>query len=640
MNAPIPRRLVVYLACVFACRLLYLVLLQASPLGDLLFGDALIYHDRALAILSGDVIGRDAPFYSSTLYPYILAAVYAVAGARPAAVLLVQMVLGMATCLVLYLLGRDLFDDRRAAVAAVLAGLYAPFPFFEGDLLMISWTVLGVTAAWWAAVRCARSGRAGWALLSGAAIGLAAADKPNLLMLAVIVPACWWAAARVGGRGGASDAAAPALRPVAAAGVLLAGVLLVLGPLVGRNVVATGQPVLFSASAGINLYIGNHPGATGTYDEPWSSEAHAASRFSDLAEASRLFAGRQIGRPVDAVEADRYWRGRAVDFMRGHPATALRLVGRKILLLLNAEEIPNRLHFPFYRRELPVLRLLPAGFWLIGPLGIVGLFLPAAVPARRRPFLAGARVFILLYGASLALLFVCDRFRLPAVPILILFAAHALVTLRERVAARGAPPGGGRVGAQRIGLPVAIPVAAWLVLTVVAFLPLTHYDFGRDHWMLAEASQRRGDAEAALREYRAAVEARPDLGAAWNNMGQLLLGQGRLDEARRAFESAIAVAPGLAYPHKGLADAARARGDIDAAIAGYRAALAIDPQLQDAWLSLARLHYDRGDAAGARRILLEGKAALPGAARFDEILGEIDRDVQAPSADADPAARR
>jgi branched-subunit amino acid transport protein len=627
MNTSIPRRLVAFFAGAFACRILYLAQLQGSPLGDLLFGDARVYHDRALAILSGDFIGRDAPFYSSTLYPYILAAIYAVAGARPAAALLVQVVLGMATSVLLYLLGRDLFDGRRAAVAAVLAGLYAPFLFFEGDLLMISWAVFGVTAALWAAVRCALSGRAGWAVLSGAAIGLAAADKPNLLVLAAIMPACWWATARGGARhavgppAGSSPGAAPSgpgapLHPLAATGLLIAGLALVLGPVAARNIAAAGQPVLLSASAGINLYIGNHPGATGTYDEPWSTEAHATARFSDLAEASRRFAGKELGRPVSAAEADRYWRGRALEFMRGHPLATLRLVGRKVLLLLNAEEIPNRLHFAFYRWQLPALRVLPAGFWLVGPLGILGMFLPAAGAARLRPFLAGARVFLLLYGASLALLFVCDRFRLPAVPILILFAAHALVTLRDRVAAGGA---------RGVARTVAIPVAAWLALTIIALLPLTRYDFGRDHWMLAEAAQRRGETEAALREYRAALEARPDLGAAWNNMGQLLLGQGRLDEARRAFEMGVAIAPGLAYPHKGLADTARARGDIDAAIAGYRAALAIDPQLLDAWLSLARLHYDRGDIAGARRILLEGKAAIPGAARIDEILGEIDR---------------
>src|SRR5256885_9967063 len=46
------------------------------------------------------------------------------------------------------------------------------------------------------------------------------------------------------------------------------------------------------------------------------------------------------------------------------------LLGRKILLMLNQQEIPNVMSFDFYRTRFSALRLFPAGFWLVGPFGL------------------------------------------------------------------------------------------------------------------------------------------------------------------------------------------------------------------------------------------------------------------------------
>lgn len=93
-----------------------------------------------------------------------------------------------------------------------------------------------------------------------------------------------------------------------------------------------------------------------------------------------------------------------------------------------------------------------------------------------------------------------------------------------------------------------------------------------------------GDRETGLSLLRRAVEVAPKSAVVHNNLGNLLLETGALDEARAAFETAIALDPGFAQAHKNLGNAFHFAGDPAAAAAVYRHALELtpdDPQLHD-----------------------------------------------------------
>jgi tetratricopeptide (TPR) repeat protein len=581
------------LAAVLVPRIVYLRELGRSPLATFLVEDQIVYQRRALEILSGHLVGDSVPFYSSTLYPYLLAAVYAVAGVRPTAVYLLQHLLGVVTCALVFLLAREVLDDRRrAAVALVLAGLYGPLVFAEGQILMISWTVFAVALALYAAVRYARAGAIGWAIVSGAGCGLAMADKPNIVVMGLAI-AFWW------GR----TARRPRLVSLTA---LASGAALFVLPVVAINATATGGGVLISASSGINLAIGNNPGSDGTYTEPWAAEGQDSSQFQGLQNASRHFAGRALGREVDDLEADRYWRRAAIDYILARPLDEARLLGRKVLLMLNRQEIPNVMSFDFYRARFPALRLFPAGFWLVGPFALLAALLSAA--GGRGPLLLS--ITWAAYAVTLLPFFVCDRFRLPVVPILVVLAADGMVTIGDALVAR------------RIRRAILLS-AAVSIFAFVAALPLAHFDQARDHWMLAQAFLERGELEQAIFEYGAVLAIHPDQSRAWTDLGLAQERLGRYSDAEKSLERATRISPGLGFAHAALADLERRRGAIDAAVAGYRRAVEADPALVDAWLSLARLLLADGETDLARRTLLEGRARNPGVAAFDAALREI-----------------
>ena len=121
----------------------------------------------------------------------------------------------------------------------------------------------------------------------------------------------------------------------------------------------------------------------------------------------------------------------------------------------------------------------------------------------------------------------------------------------------------------------------------------------------------RGEQEAALREFDAAIGLYAEFGAAWYAKGMVLRGQHRLDEARAALAraqelgarwpavddpllarvSALRDDPG-AHMRRGLA--LERQGDVAGAIREHEAALAANPALSQAHVNLISLYGQQG----------------------------------------------
>ena len=82
---------------------------------------------------------------------------------------------------------------------------------------------------------------------------------------------------------------------------------------------------------------------------------------------------------------------------------------------------------------------------------------------------------------------------------------------------------------------------------------------------------------AASAAYRSAIALRPDMAAAYENLGGLYRAQGRSAEAERAYRLAVRANPMTSEGHNGLANVLQEREDLDGAVAAYRRGLAIAP---------------------------------------------------------------
>ena len=137
--------------------------------------------------------------------------------------------------------------------------------------------------------------------------------------------------------------------------VLVAALLAVLAANAARNYAVSGDVVLIASHGGLNLYIGNHDRADGTYTPVPGITPSIAGQASD----STRVAESSTGRRLSSGEVSSYFARRAFDWVTGHPADALRLWIRKIGILLNRVDVPLNYSYAFYARE----SLVSFAFW-------------------------------------------------------------------------------------------------------------------------------------------------------------------------------------------------------------------------------------------------------------------------------------
>lgn len=545
-----------------AFRLLYILDYRGSEFFGLLYGDPEIYHQRAIEILKGQFFGTSVSFHSSPLYPYVLALIYAVAGVHVPAVFVFQAGIGAIDVVLVATCAQLLLGRRGFWLAGVTLACWPILAYYDAELFEIALVLLGAHVLIYRLLQ----GRGG--VLAGLGLGLAVMGKPNTLLFLPVWFLWKWRQLR------SRTATVRALAPLAL------GVVIVVAPFTLRNWIVGRDLVLTSSNGGINLYIGNNEEARGTFRVPARME-------SDLFGSSKRIAEQDRGRSFKPSEVSAYWASKAWRWVSTHPGEALVLQGRKLLLLVNRIEVSNHFDPNFLERDVALLRYTPFrfGWWM--PFAFWGLGL--AVARVRRPTGAADRLWaipllwVATYSVSLLPFFVTARYRLPMVPMLLVFSALGLLDLWDRAAARRRD--------LAIGLVV---VASGFVLT---HLPLTRTEwfFPFQYQILGSAARDRGDIEQAVRHFQEAVRLAPGSVLAHNNLGACLGRLGRKDEATREYEAALRIDPNFPAAWRNLARVRRLDGDHDGERECLERALVIDPGFLDARSDLVRLLAERGE---------------------------------------------
>jgi hypothetical protein len=321
-----------------------------------------------------------------------------------------------------------------------------------------------------------------------------------------------------------------ALAPLA--GVVL-GVAVALAPAVARNV-AVGVPPLALSSVGGLVFI-----------ESNAVDFHPGVGFV-VSEHTRDIMGKTEGRFWPTVR----------ETLRTHPDgwSVLRLLGAKLATVWHWYEIPNNANFYYFRLHSAVLRRLPVTFFLLSPLGLVGLVLAAPTIRRSWPLY----LLVACHVTHLLVFYTLARLRIPLLPALAPFAALTLVELGRGVAAR-------RPLRVVVVATAVLAVALWTGRPLPAGLPLVGTV---DYWAAyhtfykpqIEQAQRDDDPARAADVFRASLAFEPDavraldaahppsdgatadlanlFGSVHEAYGEELQRAGRGDEAQREAERA------------------------------------------------------------------------------------------------------
>ena len=399
-------------------RLVFAWQYTGEPLGQYPWVDESSYWSWAQAIVRGGW-WPVRPFYQDPLYPYWLACLMGVVGEHVAGLRLVSAGLGAITPLIVFWAGRIGLGRSEGLLAGWATALYAPLIFADGSLekegLAAFCTALALGLTAWTI----RSGRVALAAMAGAIWGVAGLLRSNaLLMLPITAGWLWLATNQQPGRDRKER------RRLALSA--LAGSLLIVFPVAAVNT-AVSDPREFLGTTwqlGPNFYIGNGPGATGTYMAPPFVRAHPAYEAADYAvEAVRL-----TGRRLSAGQVSRFWLGEGLRQWAREPRESIELFIWKLGLLTHRFEIPDSQDIEFVRIvAAPALAWGIIDFGIVFPLAVIGL---ARVP--RTSFWWYLNLATWASFVATAVFFVVGRYRVPWIPGLMLLAAAGVVDLARR----------------------------------------------------------------------------------------------------------------------------------------------------------------------------------------------------------------
>ena len=561
-----PERLV--LLAVFAVKALLsaaaLFQIQSGPFGAVPILDEATYLDWAGQLAHGGWLGEGS-FAQDPLYPYLLALLLKCGGGMLAARLL-NACLALGALALFFCWARAALGTRAALIGAACLCLWGSLLLDEVSVGKESLVLLLCALALYAAGRAfATGGDRAW-LFAGGCLGVLGLTRGNFLLIAPVL------------------AFALGFRRHRAGLVFVAGVLLALAPIALRNLAVGGDPNPTAVSSGMNFYIGNHLRANGTYQRaPWVTRGTAFET-----EDYRLEASWREGRPLRPREASRYWTDEGLTFWATEPVDAVVLLVKKAQLTISSRELPNNASLLCMRRLfVPVLGFTFLGFGWLLPLAIGG---SVAWLREKRPgryaILAAA-----LYGGTLVLTFVLERYRVPLAP----FAAAGAGLIIDRAIDLGRA----RRWLSLAGLALPAALSAGLVWLPVDLLSPAS-ELAQCANLVGSALTDAGDAADGLPLLRYAVQQQPADAEAQYNLGLALGFTGHLEEAEAAYAEALRLAPKHAKAHFNLALLRLNAGDADGALAELSGAGELGPRVYG---PQGAAYAMKGDYALARKNL-------------------------------------
>lgn len=402
------RMMVRYLELLGLQRLLYILALSlilragySFYLSErLTFPDEIRYDRIAQELITG------RGFVSSSTspgYPVFLASIYGFYGRSFLTVRVVQALLGTGLILLIYLIGKNLFNQKVGLLAAFLSALDPVAIFFTGLLLsetLYSFILLAAVYFWLKLSRDARTTlKSGFFWIASILWGMAILIKPISLQLLIFCALVKIIASRFHKK-----------TIMSTLGICLLS-LAIQTPWVLHNYSLCGKFILTTTGGGITLYESNNPKADGGpgYEKiVWTEEM----------------------KKMNEVEIDRYFKHEALEFIRKNPGRFLELAGKKFLRFWSV--VPNAKDF-----QRPIYFWTSLIFYTpVFILGCVGII----QGIKRWRELALLYCVIIFFTLTHMVFLGSVRYRMPVMPFMLLFTASVFhphpLPLRERAGVR------------------------------------------------------------------------------------------------------------------------------------------------------------------------------------------------------------
>ncbi len=364
------------------------------------FPDSVRYDRIASELIQGEGFSSS---FTAPLYPVFLSWVYTLFGHSLLTVRIIHSIIGTASVLIMYLLGREMFSEKAGLTAALLGSVYPFFIFFTGLVLTetlfiflllclvlffrkITVQILPGSAGTTPITNKNLRAGLGYAICTGILAGVSILIKPAMLYFLLF----FFTLILVIYRGRRKRISLHALLICLIAGF-------VISPWAYDNYKRTGKFIFLTTGGGYTLYESNNPRATG---------GPAGERIVWSEEMKKM----------DKVELDKHFKREAVLFIKNNPRRFLELAVIKIRRFWSFT--PNA--GGYQNRKYKTISTLS-----YGPIVLLALWQVAATRKRWRE-LAFLYLPILFFTLLHTVILGSLRYRIPVMPYVIIFAANGI----------------------------------------------------------------------------------------------------------------------------------------------------------------------------------------------------------------------
>jgi len=359
--------------------------------------DAHSYNQIAVNLLDGKGFVTDGGLYArrGPVYPLFLAIIYLIFGYSFVAVRFAQAIIGALTCIIIYLLSKELFDKKVGLIAAFISAIYYPFILQPAYLLTEVLFTFLLIAMLYFLIRYYYKKDFFSLCLGGLIFGISILCK-GILFLFIPLLIIWLVVIEFKQHS----------KNVIATFVTLIFIFLPMFPWIVRNYLFYNAFIPSQIGGGLALYIGNNPKATGG-----TGGWHKLRQDGFLPEnIDNLF----------TVEVDKLSQIKAINYIRNNPERFIKLGFNKIINMWR----------PFYVDAMLINKIIMTFSYIpIMIFAILGIFL-----TRKKYKYISIFYFLFIYYIMIHVIFFgVIRYRYPVMPFFIIFAAFSLVFLINKI---------------------------------------------------------------------------------------------------------------------------------------------------------------------------------------------------------------
>jgi len=536
----------------------YLYQLHSTGLVDMNFQtnlDSYTFHVRGISASQGDPTWLKE---KQAVYSAIVGGLYALFGVNPLWVLILQVLLLASGCVVLYALGKKVFNPTTGLLAAGLWAVYPVSIYYSGFMLRAVLIAFLNLLLIYVLTLCLEKKHLGLYVLAAVISALTISGRyNNILFIAVFV--LWFVLFHLG-----YWKKIRSLNPLFQVGMAL------LIPILGWLIWSQSHNVPHM----VQWTSGNSYDSTGFYCKPTDGVIPILS--------------------VDFVLRQLY----------------------KGFLFFNTYEAPNNFHYELFREKLPLLRFLPLSFGLIFSLSVAGF---VAAFRNKRP-ITHLALFVACYTLSVIPFFIASRHRLPFVPVLVLMAAYGIREIYTAIRSKRFTRLSILAACLVLALLFTTWTPDSMKRPQDEFIAIHRLQFGniylqhgktRDameeyrrateaypgyfpgYYNLATMYDAQGDYVQAIELYSKTLSLNPEHAEAYFGLGKCLFIVKRTYEAREMLKKALTLKPEDPSFHGLFGTILMERKDYAGAVEAFQKTLALNPDFAQAHFSLGRIYLEQ-----------------------------------------------